>query len=320
MAILDISAVARVNEALNPLTRPLAAGELIDRREVFQSLATITEGLERAAPGHSHLRGPLRALRRIEYRLSRPPLLVILGETNAGKSSLGNLMLGQTILPTGMSSTTHAPIRVFHADYPITITANHQGHERIIPNQELQVKNPEIAHVKLGLPNQWLEHYEVFDTPGLDESLHGLVQRVLSARHTVVTIWCTPATQAWKDSERLSWERLPRRLRTNAILAVTRKDAFKYNHERIKVQRRLEMETSDYFRAALMLSNTQATRALTKNGQIADPIVWNESGANSFITAVRQTITRVSQERLAVARGTIWRITIEALNRLTRRG
>ena len=50
-------------------------------------------------------------------------------------------------------------------------------------------------------------------------------------------------TQAWKETERSAWERIPARLRGRALLAVTHCDLLRRESDKEKLLARLHSET-----------------------------------------------------------------------------
>src|SRR5438445_9105962 len=85
------------------------------KREIvarFQHLAELAESV-----GMVTLARDIRATR-IPKLESERFHLVILGEFNHGKSTFVNAMLGQDVLPTGITPTTASINHVVHADHP----------------------------------------------------------------------------------------------------------------------------------------------------------------------------------------------------------
>src|SRR3954466_12771563 len=68
-------------------------------RDALRSLATAVEPLE---PDEDDI----RALRQADADLEELFLLVVVGEFNAGKSAFINALLGQEVLPEGVTPTT----------------------------------------------------------------------------------------------------------------------------------------------------------------------------------------------------------------------
>jgi hypothetical protein len=64
-----------------------------------------------------------------------------------------------------------------------------------------------------------------------------------------IPIWCTSATQAWKESERKAWMAIDRVHRRHGILVITRFDRIADEDQRKKLMHRLMDEAAPFFRA-----------------------------------------------------------------------
>src|SRR5438270_3696376 len=82
-------------------TSPMSEGSLREHAE-----AVFAESLERLA-GSAGLRGLRGELLSCRARLAQPMRVVVVGLTNAGKSTLLNALLGAQIVPTGPVETTY---------------------------------------------------------------------------------------------------------------------------------------------------------------------------------------------------------------------
>jgi hypothetical protein len=101
-----------------------------------------------------------------------------------------------------------------------------------------------------------------------------------------ICIWCTLATQAWRQSERQTWLSLPARLRTHGILVATHIDTLAHPAEHERVRTRLEREARDLFGDIVLLSVPDAMRAKLADGRITDPELWHQSGGKALTAAV----------------------------------
>jgi hypothetical protein len=221
-----------------------------------------------------------RALERIEAYLARPPRIAVLGEFNTGKSSLINLLLGSPLLPAGVLTRTDAPHLLRHAEAPLDI----------------------------------LRHVELLDTPGSGDAGsprtaadEDVVTRQVGRAHGAV--WCTLATQAWKNSEQSQWLALRPRLRRNSLLVVTHGDSLHNDRDRGKVLERLQGEAGELFGGIALVSITRATRARGPEGQVSDAALWRESGGESLSAKVFDLIGRLAVERSQAAALAARRIT-----------
>jgi GTPase Era involved in 16S rRNA processing len=146
--------------------------------------------------------------------------VVILGESNSGKTALVNAMAGADVLtPSPILRTAH-PTIVTHATRP-SLAAETHDHKRVrLASLDDAPDDARRLHVRLPVPA--LHNLSLIDTPALGAVDEDIDPRIPAACRTAdLAIWCTPAMQAWKASEARTWQSLPRRVRARGLLAVT---------------------------------------------------------------------------------------------------
>jgi GTPase Era involved in 16S rRNA processing len=146
--------------------------------------------------------------------------IVVLGESNSGKTALVNAIAGaQVLTPSPVLHTAH-PTVVTHAARPF-LAAEMSDRKRIRLASADEAPN-DVRRLHVGVREPALQALTVIDTPALGAADEDIDPRIPAAcRMTDLAIWCTPAMQAWKASEVRMWKLLPRRVRTRGILAVT---------------------------------------------------------------------------------------------------
>ncbi len=137
--------------------------------------------------------------------------LVVLGEFNHGKSTFVNALLGQDVLPTGITPTTASINHVVHAPNPTARVVLTSGESKFLDPSALKEwvtvaggHASEVAYVELGYPSELLVNNVVLvDTPGVNdlneqraEVTYGYVPRADAV------VFLLDAGQALKDSER----------------------------------------------------------------------------------------------------------------------
>ena len=164
----------------------------------------------------------LRAAASARVREAAPRRLriVVLGESNSGKTALVNAIAGaQVLTPSPVLHTAH-PTVVTHAARPYH-AAETSARKRIrLGSADDTPEGARRLHVRMPLPA--LQALCLVDTPPLgiaDEEIDPRIPAVCRTADQV--IWCTPAMQAWKASEARMWQLLPARARARGILAVT---------------------------------------------------------------------------------------------------
>lgn len=108
--------------------------------------------------------------------------LVVVGEFNHGKTSLVNALLGEAVLPVGVTPTTALIHHVRHAPEPEAAVVAADGTRRPLPVAELGDLGlgsdlpgqprpaAEVDHVDLGYPSELLrERIVLVDTPGVND-------------------------------------------------------------------------------------------------------------------------------------------------------
>lgn len=233
----------------------------------------------------------------------RKPCIALMGEFSAGKSTLANLLIGDQPLPVQVVAThvppvmisygTEAPFRVDLAgeEHPIDITR--------LADAPLE----ETAYIRIFLEEDVLMQCDLLDMPGIsDPNMSSKVwQRMISRADGV--LWCSHATQAWRQSEAAVWDSLPEELYEKSLLLLTRIDKLTSEQDRDKVVRRVASETEGLFRACLPISLLQA--ANEKN----DYEAWLRTGAGDFAEHFKALLRDLrpadkveTEERAAAAR------------------
>lgn len=103
--------------------------------------------------------------------------LVVVGEFNHGKSSFVNALLGETVLPVGVTPTTAAIHHLKYADKPEATVVLQSGERKSIPFEETRKfavgggQNPEdVDYIEVGYPAPLLkERILLVDTPGVND-------------------------------------------------------------------------------------------------------------------------------------------------------
>jgi len=207
----------------------------------------------------------------------RKPRLALMGEFSAGKSTLSNLLLGADPLPVRVTATRLPPIWMSYGDQP-GIREDLDGNPHPIDMSRLDaVSLDETRLIRLYLKADLLQLCDLIDMPGIsDPNMSCEVwQNVIGDADSV--IWCTHATQAWRQSEAAVWEAISPNLNANNLLLLTRFDKILSERDRNRVLSRVRRETSGLFSDFFPVSLTRAMEA----GD--DREKWQQSGAQAFV-------------------------------------
>jgi GTP-binding protein EngB required for normal cell division len=153
----------------------------------------------------------LRRTTTIREALDQPLLLAVLGEFNAGKSTLVNAYVGAEVAPTGVVPTT-ATLNLLRAGADRRVrVVRRDGTTREGAFEEARAllaaaaaggEGGGVDRVEISLPSETLERVWILDTPGtnaLDPAHEALAREALVRADAV--LWIFSAGQAGKESE-----------------------------------------------------------------------------------------------------------------------
>lgn len=182
----------------------------------------------------------------------RKPRIMVAGEFSAGKTQLITGLLGERVLPSNVTPTSLPPIWLIGGNRAL-MAVGLDGVTRPIDSLD-SVNVSETHFCILSHPAQFLERFDIIDTPGnSDPNIPSESwERMLGFADTVV--WCTNATQAWRQSEKSVWKEMPPHLLTHATLLVTHADRMTDQRSTDRVFRRVQREAGAFFSSFLMAS------------------------------------------------------------------
>lgn len=176
---------------------------------------------------------------------SRKPRLLVAGEFSAGKTRLITGLLGEALLPSNVTSTALPPIWLIGGD-GLRMAVQPDGTTRPVT----EVTDFDLDDTRYGVMAHGaaiLDHFDIIDTPGnSDPNIPPETWQVM-LDYADAVIWCTNATQAWRQSEKSVWDEMPEALRKNATLIVTHADRLPDQRATDRVMRRLGREAGRYF-------------------------------------------------------------------------
>jgi len=219
----------------------------------------------------------------------RKPRVALMGEFSAGKSTLSNLLMGARPLPEKVTATRLSPVWIsFGDDAPYRVDMD--GTTEPVSLDQLEgIPVDETRVIRLFMESDILRVCDLIDFPGIsDPNMASTVwERMLPEVDAV--IWCTHATQAWRQSEAAVWETMPPSLREHSILLITRYDKLINDRDRLRVLKRVKRETVGQFGAVFPVSLLKAIQA----GEDYD--LWDASGAGPFSQHLIDTIETLQE-------------------------
>jgi len=222
--------------------------------------------------------------------LTRKPRIAIMGEFSSGKSTLCNVLMGAKPLLEKVTATQLPPVWLSYGPDD-AYTMGLDGHAYDLDLAELdRVSLETTEHVRIFMKSDILRYCDLIDMPGIsDPSMSSEVWERMAHLADAV-LWCTHATQAWRQSESGVWSTFPKEMQHNSILLVTRFDKILGDSDRAKVVKRVRQETEGQFSEVFPVSLLQAMRA----GDDAEK--WRASGAADFSQALFDIIHRIIDE------------------------
>lgn len=215
------------------------------------------------------------------------PRIALLGEFSAGKSTLVNVLMKGAHSPVRVTATQLPPIWYTYGDGPAIQIAK-DGSETELPGGDLTAAPlGETRAIRVHVDAEILQSCDLLDMPGSsDPNMTPDIWDALLPQAQGV-IWCTPATQAWRQSEAAIWEEVPEELQERAMLLLTRFDKIRMADDRKRLLARVRKETRDLFRGVHPVSLLQALEG-EKNAD-----AFAESGMADVQVALQQVIAEI---------------------------
>lgn len=220
----------------------------------------------------------------------RRPRIALMGEFSAGKSTLANLIIGTDPIPMQVVATRLPPIWIsYGTDEPTLVDLNGNMARCDLRNFSEQDLT-DIGYIKIQHDEQILERCDIIDMPGISDP--NMPSDIWERMMPVVDgiIWCSPAPQAWRQSEAATWEGLEARVKKNSMLLLTRADMLLNDDDKKKVITRVKKETGEQFGRVLMVSLLEARRA------VDDDRFWDSSGAGDFVEGFLALVDGIASE------------------------
>lgn len=182
----------------------------------------------------------------------RKPRLLIAGEFSAGKTRLISGLMGEAVLPSNLTATALPPVWLV-AGAPAMAAVDDTGALKPIETLD-EVTMENTRYCVISHTADILKRVEIIDTPGSSDPNIPTESWEKMLSYADTALWCTNATQAWRQSEKSVWSELPEHLVGPATLLVTHADRMADDIMASRVMRRVRREADGYFSHYLMAS------------------------------------------------------------------
>lgn len=151
---------------------------------------------------------------------------------------------------------------------------------------------PPSRLIEVGLPIELLKQVEMIEVRNIPRS-ESITPASMAFRQVDIALWCTLATQAWKETEVMGWRNIPAARRQSALMLVTYKDAISDREDEIKILERLYRATSTMFDDIQLVSLKDAVASLLESDEGNAQKQKNASN----IAAVERALVLMVRER-----------------------
>ena len=224
---------------------------------------------------------------------STKPVIALMGEFSAGKSTLANLLICEGRSPVKVTATQRPPVWYAHGtDAPYIVDV--RGEVTTIDDAQIDdVRVASTKYIKVFVAADILEFFDIIDMPGnSDPNMSSDIWRRAS-NYADGVIWCSHATQAWRQSEAAIWDEMPPELYDWSLLLLTRFDKLLTESDRRRVVARVQKETQGLFRELFPISLLEAVEAGDDHQQ------WIDSGADAFVRCLLDLATDLQTRKNA---------------------
>ncbi|WP_149707570.1 dynamin family protein [Campylobacter concisus] len=219
--------------------------------------------------------------------LNEPPLIAVIGQFSSGKSTFLNALLGQDILPSGLTPVTAKAVRLKFAKMPLLSVKFINGSESLLASSDLAELNKlgdQVSGMTLYAPSEILKEINFIDTPGLNSLRDADTKETKNTLKKVSgTIWLSLANNAAKASELESIKEILKANDLKAICLINQKD--KLSEEELENLLKHARQTyGELFEDIIAISSKQALLGITNN----DKSLLEASNFNEALKAIKE--------------------------------
>lgn len=219
--------------------------------------------------------------------LNEPPLIAVIGQFSSGKSTFLNALLGQDILPSGLTPVTAKAVRLKFAKMPLLSVKFINDSESLLATSDLAELNKlgeQVSSMTLYAPSEILKEINFIDTPGLNSLRDADTKETKNTLKKVSgAIWLSLANNAAKASELESIKEILKANDLKAICLINQKD--KLSEEELESLLKHAGQTyGELFEDIIAISSKQALLGITNN----DKSLLEASNFNEALKAIKE--------------------------------
>ncbi|WP_107697612.1 dynamin family protein [Campylobacter concisus] len=219
--------------------------------------------------------------------LNEPPLIAVIGQFSSGKSTFLNALLGQDILPSGLTPVTAKAVRLKFAKIPLLSVKFINGSESLLASSDLAELNKlgeQVSGMTLYAPSEILKEINFIDTPGLNSLRDADTKETKNTLKKVSgAIWLSLANNAAKASELESIKEILKANDLKAICLINQKD--KLSEEGLENLLKHTGQTyGELFEDIIAISSKQALLGITNN----EKSLLEASNFNEALKAIKE--------------------------------
>jgi Dynamin family len=223
------------------------------------------------------------------------PRLVLAGEANSGKTTLVNFLLQAQLLVADIVPNTPCPTLLRFGETAYLRVHHLDGHSAIRSLADLhRLGREQVRLIEVYLPSAVLRRMEILDLPGFASRADAEAKSNWLASADI-RIWCTPATQAWKASEKEIWLSLGKP-RASSFLVLTHRDLLSET-QLGDVSERMSRETQRFFSHWTSIATPEAIAARNPRGEIVKREAWTSTGVEDFMKKLMDLLQGVMAPR-----------------------
>jgi len=195
--------------------------------------------------------------------------------------------------PTRNAGVIYDAARPQHASHASLIAAGLSGGQP-------RAQQAPMKLIEVGLPLGFLRRVEIIEVRSFPTGQASAASN-RAFNQIDLAIWCTLATQAWKETEVAAWKRIPPGRRKLALMLVTYKDAIRRAVDETRITARLRQATSGLFDDVVILSSHEALQSLLTSDAEAARTLRHKSNVESAEKAITGMIEGWERQRLQKA-------------------